>query len=71
MMRRIAAMVITMAALLAASAPSYASVVTSGGPGKPIYAVSNPGSTGGQTHRSATGTTMKITNDGAEYIWDE
>ena len=70
-MRRIVAMVMTLGALLAVSTPSYASVVTSGGPGKPIYAVSNSGSTAGQTNRSATGTTMKITNDGAEYIWDE
>ncbi|NMP22725.1 hypothetical protein [Sulfobacillus harzensis] len=69
-MKRILIGLLSVAALLAASAPSYADAVTSSGPGKPVYAVSNTGSSAGQANRSTTGTAMKTTNDRVEFIWD-
>lgn len=69
-MKRMLIVLLSVAAMVAASAPSYADVVTSGGPGKPIYSVSNTGSSTAATERSSTGTAMKTTNDRVEFIWD-
>lgn len=61
---------VTVATAVAPAASSYLADAV-GTPGKPLYAVSNTGSASGQAHRSTTGSTMKITNDGAVYIWDD
>ncbi|OPG17370.1 hypothetical protein [Ferroacidibacillus organovorans] len=46
-------------------APAFANVIhSSGSTGKPTAMGSNAGSAQGQSHRSATGTTSKMTHDG-------
>ncbi len=70
-LRRVVWTVLGVGSLVAMSAPAYADVVTTSGPGKPIYAESNTGSPQATMHRSATGATNKFTHDGRVYIWDE
>ena len=70
MMKRWGISLFVAAMLLTVSVPTHANVVTSGTPGHPISAQSNPGSAAGQTHRSATGSLAKVIHDRAVYIWD-
>lgn len=69
-MKRIGVALFTLVALAVSSVPSYADVVTTGTPGKPLYAQSNTGSPSALMHRSSTGSSMKMTHDGRVYIWD-
>lgn len=63
---------LAVAALGMAAAPAASTYMADaiGVPGTPTVAVSNPGSTAGQAHRSQQGSTMKATHDGAVYILD-